>query len=102
MSVMNPIGILLSCLTVLGSNKRQGHGGFRAESRLRSWSVTGSRPEPIENPPCIRAGRSIGQGRNVRPLVWRGGCRPRHLTAVQNYEVRSNIALVLLQNGALI
>ncbi|GBO24807.1 hypothetical protein AVEN_180117-1 [Araneus ventricosus] len=38
--------------------------------------------------------------------VWRGGCqlrcRPRHLTEVQNYEVRPKIALVLLQNGTLI
>ncbi|GBM15914.1 hypothetical protein AVEN_131123-1 [Araneus ventricosus] len=29
--------------------------------------------------------------------VWTGGGRPRHLTAVQNYEVRPQIALVLLQ-----
>ncbi|GBM43124.1 hypothetical protein AVEN_148693-1 [Araneus ventricosus] len=28
-------------------------------------------------------------------------CRPRHLTEVQNYEVRPKIALVLLQNGTL-
>ncbi|GBL83396.1 hypothetical protein AVEN_110700-1 [Araneus ventricosus] len=38
--------------------------------------------------------------------VWRRGCqlrcRPRHLTEVQNYEVRPKIALVLLQNGTLI
>ncbi|GBO09099.1 hypothetical protein AVEN_240814-1 [Araneus ventricosus] len=30
------------------------------------------------------------------------GSRPRRLTAVQNYEVHPKIALVLLQNGALI
>ncbi|GBL75310.1 hypothetical protein AVEN_194527-1 [Araneus ventricosus] len=35
--------------------------------------------------------------------IWRGWfdvkCRPRHLTTVQNYEVRPKIALLFLQNG---
>ncbi|GBL90706.1 hypothetical protein AVEN_219367-1 [Araneus ventricosus] len=47
---------------------------------------------------------------NVLPLVWFGSlekecqirCRPRHLTTVQNDEVRPKIALVLLQDGALL
>ena len=38
--------------------------------------------------------------------VLRGGCqlrcRPRHLTGVQNDDVRPKIAIVLLQNGTLI
>ncbi|GBL93442.1 hypothetical protein AVEN_59651-1 [Araneus ventricosus] len=45
---------------------------------------------------------AVDEGRGVE--VWRGECqlRCRHLTAVQNYEVRPKIALVLLQNGTLI
>ncbi|GBL89145.1 hypothetical protein AVEN_14400-1 [Araneus ventricosus] len=47
---------------------------------------------------------------NVLPLVWRGSlergfqlrCCPRHLTVVQNYEVRPKRDLVLLQNETLI
>ncbi|GBN16466.1 hypothetical protein AVEN_196922-1 [Araneus ventricosus] len=30
------------------------------------------------------------------------GCRLRHLTEIQNYEVRPKIALVLIQNGSLV
>ncbi|GBO32457.1 hypothetical protein AVEN_274027-1 [Araneus ventricosus] len=47
---------------------------------------------------------------NVLPLLWRGileracqlRCCPRHLSVAQNYEVRPNIAPVLLQSGTLI
>ncbi|GBO32729.1 hypothetical protein AVEN_247776-1 [Araneus ventricosus] len=46
----------------------------------------------------------------VFQLVWCGslerGCqfrrRPRHLTTVENYEVRPKIGLVLFQNGRLV
>ncbi|GBN22603.1 hypothetical protein AVEN_243271-1 [Araneus ventricosus] len=48
--------------------------------------------------------------RNGRALVWcislewgcQLRCRPRHLTAVQNDEISPHVALVLLQNGALV
>ncbi|GBM89648.1 hypothetical protein AVEN_22635-1 [Araneus ventricosus] len=49
-------------------------------------------------------------GPNAPPLVWHGSlsegvqarCRTRHLTELQNYELQSKIALVLLQNGTFI
>ncbi|GBM78439.1 hypothetical protein AVEN_96774-1 [Araneus ventricosus] len=52
----------------------------------------------------IRSGQTSSRWCGVE--VWRGdassGCRPRHLTVVQNCEIRPKIALVLLQNETLI
>ncbi|GBM26083.1 hypothetical protein AVEN_12844-1 [Araneus ventricosus] len=42
--------------------------------------------------PPVGIVRKFGEGSQLR-------CRPRHLTAIQNYKVRPKIALVLLQNG---
>ncbi|GBN36750.1 hypothetical protein AVEN_29507-1 [Araneus ventricosus] len=70
------------------------------------------RPDSTEDPPCmgpaarqiIRSGQTSSRWCGVE--AWRRGCqlrcRPRHLSAFQNYEVRPKIALVLLQNGTLI
>ncbi|GBO25626.1 hypothetical protein AVEN_170732-1 [Araneus ventricosus] len=80
----------------------------------RPWGrkAPGPRPDSTEDPPCmgpaarqtIRSGQTPPRWRGVEAR--RGGrqprCRPRHLTKVQNYEVRPKIALVLLQNGTLI
>ncbi|GBN73996.1 hypothetical protein AVEN_193517-1, partial [Araneus ventricosus] len=68
--------------------------------------VAGSKPDSAEDPPCMgpAARKIIRSGRMPSRLcsaeVWRGG--PRHLTAVQNDDVRPKIPLLLLQNGTLI
>ncbi|GBN64508.1 hypothetical protein AVEN_114426-1 [Araneus ventricosus] len=89
-----------------------GRGGLVVRFRLWGRRVPGPRPDSTEDPPCmgpaarqiIRSGQTSSRWCGVE--VWRGGCqlrcRPRHLTEVQNYEVRPKIALVLLQNGTLI
>ncbi|GBO07716.1 hypothetical protein AVEN_37505-1 [Araneus ventricosus] len=70
------------------------------ENCTRLWSrrVPGSKPDFIEDPPCIGpAARSIiRRGSNVLPLVWCGTlergfqlrCRPRHLPAVDGRMTR--------------
>ncbi|GBN05912.1 Voltage-dependent calcium channel type A subunit alpha-1 [Araneus ventricosus] len=76
-------------------------------SRLRDRRVPCSKPDSAEELPCKQAWCMLNPlGPNVLALVWCGSlergcqlrCRPRHLTAVQNHEVRPKIALVLLQN----
>ncbi|GBM71075.1 hypothetical protein AVEN_186645-1 [Araneus ventricosus] len=76
----------------------RGRGGLVARYRPRSRSVLGSRPYSTEDPPCMQtcctinhtkgakcppAGvvRNFGEGFQFR-------CRPRHLTAAQNDEIR--------------
>ncbi|GBM28137.1 hypothetical protein AVEN_224194-1 [Araneus ventricosus] len=90
----------------------RGRGGLVVRSRPWGRRAPGSRPDSTEDPPCmgpaaryiIRSGQTSSRWCGVE--VRRGGCqlrcRPRHLTEVQNYEVRPKIALVLLQNGTLI
>ncbi|GBN18088.1 hypothetical protein AVEN_182766-1 [Araneus ventricosus] len=90
----------------------QGRGGLVARSWLWGRRVPGSKPDSTEDPPCtgpaaryiIRSGQTPSRWCGVE--AWRGGCqlrrRPRHMTEVQNYNVRLKIALVLLQNGTLI
>ncbi|GBM03515.1 hypothetical protein AVEN_95408-1 [Araneus ventricosus] len=87
-------------------------GGLVARPRPWGRRAPCSRPDSTEDPPCmgpvarqiIRSGQISSRWCGVE--AWRGGCqfsrRPRHLTLVQNYEVRLKIALVLLQNGTLI
>ncbi|GBN29884.1 hypothetical protein AVEN_178989-1 [Araneus ventricosus] len=87
----------------------RGRGGLVGRARLRGRRVPGSKPDSTEDPPCIGPVEReiIRRGPNVLPLVWFGSlergcqlrCRPRHLTEIQNDEVRPKIALVLLQNG---
>ncbi|GBM11372.1 hypothetical protein AVEN_13594-1 [Araneus ventricosus] len=83
-----------------------GRGGLVARPRPRDWRVPGSISDFAEDPPCmasyvvakrLRTGavRKFGEGRQLRR-------RHRHLTSVQNHEVRPKIALALLQNGTLI
>ncbi|GBN54539.1 hypothetical protein AVEN_1304-1 [Araneus ventricosus] len=70
----------------------------------RGRRVPGSEPDSAEEPPCKR----IWGTPSPSELVWCGNlkrgcqlsCGPRHLRAVQNPSPK--IALVLLQNGALI
>ncbi|GBN40132.1 hypothetical protein AVEN_251699-1 [Araneus ventricosus] len=83
-----------------------GCGGLVVRTRPRGRRFPGLKPDSTEEPPCNRfwctsnpSGQmsscwcgSLERGSQLR-------CRPLHLTAVQNYEVRSKIALVLLQNG---
>ncbi|GBN59524.1 hypothetical protein AVEN_48457-1 [Araneus ventricosus] len=73
----------------------------------RLQGQTASKRDSIEEPPCDRVWSTLNpSGPNVLPLGWcrsleRGyQLRSRHLTTVQNSEVRSKIALVLLQNEA--
>ncbi|GBM06167.1 hypothetical protein AVEN_99512-1 [Araneus ventricosus] len=80
--------------------------------RLRSRRVPGCKPDSTEDPPVwgLLQVKSCAEVKHppvgVMSKLGKCGaklrCRPRHLTAVQNYEVRSKIALVLLQNGSLI
>ncbi|GBN30130.1 hypothetical protein AVEN_185316-1 [Araneus ventricosus] len=82
---------------------RQGRDGLVVASRLWCWRAPGSKPDSTEDPPCMGpVVRQILRWRGVE--AWRGGChlRCRHLTLVQNHEVRPKIALVLLQSGTLI
>ncbi|GBO20905.1 hypothetical protein AVEN_193696-1 [Araneus ventricosus] len=79
-------------------------------SPLRCQRFPGSKPLSTEDPSCtwVRCTLFKLGGQNGLPLVLYGvkrecqlRCRPRHLTVVQNYEVRPKIALVFLQNGTL-
>ncbi|GBO08376.1 hypothetical protein AVEN_192485-1 [Araneus ventricosus] len=81
-------------------------------SRLWGRRVRGSKPDSTEDPPCmgpiarqiISTGQTSSRWHGVE--VWRGVCHlrrhPRHLTVVQDDEIRPKIALALLQNGMLI
>ncbi|GBO46702.1 hypothetical protein AVEN_95959-1 [Araneus ventricosus] len=81
-------------------------------SRLWGRRVPDTKPDSTEDPLCIgpvarqiiRSGQTSSRWCGVEACS--GGyqlrCRPRHLTAVQNYEVRPKIAFVLLQNETLI
>ncbi|GBL80365.1 hypothetical protein AVEN_92274-1 [Araneus ventricosus] len=91
---------------------QRGRGGLVVKSRLWGRRVPGSKPDSTEDPPCmgpaaryiIRSGQPSSRWCGVEVLE-RGRqlrCRPRYLTAIQNYEVRPKTALVLLQNGTLI
>ncbi|GBL96061.1 hypothetical protein AVEN_104306-1 [Araneus ventricosus] len=73
----------------------------------------GPKPDSTEDPPSMRTCCTLNHSRrlNFLSLKWCGGlgrrmqelkCRPRRLTAIQNYEVNPKIAFVLLQNGTLI
>ncbi|GBN23594.1 hypothetical protein AVEN_50876-1 [Araneus ventricosus] len=88
------------------SHHRVGRGGLGIRSRLRGGRAPGSKPDSTEEPSCCGpvACQIIRKGPNVLPLVCCGslerGCQfsyhPRHRIAVQNYDVRPKIALVLL------
>ncbi|GBM26539.1 hypothetical protein AVEN_245264-1 [Araneus ventricosus] len=75
----------------------------------RDRRVKGSKPESTEHPLCMCACGTLNHAPapKVLPLVGRGSlekgcqlrCRTRYLPAVQNYEVRPQKALVLLQKG---
>ncbi|GBN40733.1 hypothetical protein AVEN_125519-1 [Araneus ventricosus] len=58
------------------------------------WGLLHTKSYAVAKRPLVSVVRKIEKGCQLRR-------RPRHLTAVQNDEVRSKIALVLLQNGAL-
>ncbi|GBM21622.1 hypothetical protein AVEN_172474-1 [Araneus ventricosus] len=76
----------------------------KCRSGLVGWSrlrAGGSKPDSTEDPPCmcVWCVLNLSRGPDIIPLVSCGslerGCqlksRPRNLTAVQNYEVRSKI-----------
>ncbi|GBL80362.1 hypothetical protein AVEN_92272-1 [Araneus ventricosus] len=87
--------------------------GLVVKSGSRGQSVSGSKPDSTEEPPYKRVwctssssgptgkcpadgmARMFGEGYQLR-------CRPRHQSAVENYEVRPKMVLVLLQNGTLV
>ncbi|GBL72346.1 hypothetical protein AVEN_115286-1 [Araneus ventricosus] len=62
----------------------------------RVWGPLHAKSYAVAKRPPAGAARKLGGGWRHQPR-----CPPRHLTVVQNYEVRPKIALVLLQNGAL-
>ncbi|GBN30770.1 hypothetical protein AVEN_158639-1 [Araneus ventricosus] len=89
------------------------HGGLVVRPQLWGRRVPGSKPDSTEDPSCIGIAvcEIIFRGPNILPLVWCGSlkwgrqlkCRPRHLTDVQNYEVRLKIDIVFaLEKGTLI
>ncbi|GBN71811.1 hypothetical protein AVEN_243870-1 [Araneus ventricosus] len=92
--------------------KDWGRGGIVVRFRPQGWRVSGTKSDSTEDTACMWARcklklmswvkrppsgvvRKFGEGVHFMS-------RPRHLTAVQNDEVRPQIALVLLQNGMLI
>ncbi|GBN54118.1 hypothetical protein AVEN_78824-1 [Araneus ventricosus] len=84
-------------------------GGLVVRRQARSRRVPSSKPDSTEDLSCIwSVPRYVIRRRSsILPLVWCGSlergcqprCRPRHLTAVQNYDIRRKIALVLLKMG---
>ncbi|GBL84321.1 hypothetical protein AVEN_118687-1 [Araneus ventricosus] len=91
----------------------RGRSVLRVRSRLRNRRIPGSKPNPTEDLSCKGLLHVKSYVVAKRPPMWSGSlersasssvfkCRPRRLTAVQNYEIRPKIALVLLQNGTLI
>ncbi|GBM97570.1 hypothetical protein AVEN_143801-1 [Araneus ventricosus] len=89
-------------------------GSLVVKYRLQGRRVPGSKPDSTEDPRCMWACSSLNHTCGLNDLLllqcgveaWTGmlqlRCRPRHLTAAQNYEVRPKIALMFFQNGALI
>ncbi|GBN65446.1 hypothetical protein AVEN_168360-1 [Araneus ventricosus] len=85
--------------------------GPSGEISASGWMAPGSNqiPQNIRRECGPVARQIIRSGPNVLPLVWCGSlervwqlrCRPFHPILVQNYEVRPQIAPVLLQNGML-
>ncbi|GBO17088.1 hypothetical protein AVEN_4585-1 [Araneus ventricosus] len=83
------------------------HLGSRWPSSKVSPRAPG--PIPLKNRSVLRLFHVNSYARNQTSSCWYGAeawrkgcqlrCRPRHLTAVQNYEVRPKIALALLQKG---
>ncbi|GBM90895.1 hypothetical protein AVEN_155328-1 [Araneus ventricosus] len=77
-------------------------------SRLRSRRAPGLKPDSTEEQPCIWTCFALNYTKWIkRPPagveIWRGvcqlRCRPRHLTAIQNDEVRSKITLISFKIG---
>ncbi|GBM10340.1 hypothetical protein AVEN_131077-1 [Araneus ventricosus] len=77
-------------------------------ARLRGPRVPGSKPDSTKDPPCMWVWCALNLSRgNVLLLgmmrkLGEGcqlSCHPLRMTAVQNAEVRSKMAVVLLQNG---
>ncbi|GBL73670.1 hypothetical protein AVEN_230669-1 [Araneus ventricosus] len=101
MSVPNSVALGLAICSVerqyTHSALLLGRAGLVVRSRLRGRRAPGSKPDFTEDLSCI--------GPNALRLVWCGSlergcqlrCSLRHLT-----EVPPKMALVLLQNGALI
>ncbi|GBM92883.1 hypothetical protein AVEN_205215-1 [Araneus ventricosus] len=96
-----------NCTRTLRTHYYRGRGGLVVRSRPRDRRAPGSKPDSTEDPPYMGpTTRQIILSVQT-PFRWCGAevwrcqlrCRPRHLTAVQNDEVRPKIALVLLQNG---
>ncbi|GBO16176.1 hypothetical protein AVEN_214748-1 [Araneus ventricosus] len=96
----------------------EGRSGLVVRFRLRVRRFPSSNPYSrricgTENPPYISepvATQIRFRGSNVLSPLWCGSlergcqlrCRPRHLIAVQNYEVRLKIVVVLHQNRKLL
>ncbi|GBM19351.1 hypothetical protein AVEN_195988-1 [Araneus ventricosus] len=78
---------------------------FGLVARSRHWSRRAPVPKPDSIEVLGPSARQIWRRSNVLPLVcaeaWRRRCQlrccPRHLTTVQNYDVRPEIATQLLQ-----
>ncbi|GBN55482.1 hypothetical protein AVEN_139556-1 [Araneus ventricosus] len=89
---------------------RRGHGGIVASSGLWGRRHPGSKPDSIEDLPCmilLHAKSYVVANRPPVGAAWKLGgggvrCRSRHLTVAQHYEVRPKVALVLLENWTLI
>ncbi|GBL82686.1 hypothetical protein AVEN_263751-1 [Araneus ventricosus] len=111
--LLRAISILFELLEIHTISLLKDYHSLVARCRPRSPKVPGSKPGSTEDPSCIgpAAHKIIHRESNVLPLVWCGvslergfqlSCCPRHLTAVQKYEVCPKIALVSLQNATLI
>ncbi|GFV56074.1 uncharacterized protein TNCV_2266601 [Trichonephila clavipes] len=88
---------LFNSTRILVQNPSSGRGSLVVKV-MDSWPACHEfEPSATKDPPCREAMhvKSVGSS-NVLPLSWGGnyetGCqlrgRPRHLTMVQNYEVR--------------
>ncbi|GBM82901.1 hypothetical protein AVEN_230468-1 [Araneus ventricosus] len=91
------------------SASSKGRGGPVVRSRLWGHRPPGSKPASTKDLPCmglLHAKSYVEAKRLPVGVAWKlgEGCqrRCRHLTVVQNYEVRPKIALVLFKNGTLI
>ncbi|GBN86916.1 hypothetical protein AVEN_239514-1 [Araneus ventricosus] len=84
-----------------------GRGGLLVRSQPHFRRAPCSKPDPIEDPPCmgpparqiIRSGQMLPRRCGAEDWRWERQlrCRPRHLTAARNDEARPKTALVLLQ-----
>ncbi|GBO15069.1 hypothetical protein AVEN_31490-1 [Araneus ventricosus] len=83
----------------------RGHGGQVERCRPRTRKVPNPIPLNIRLVLGLLQVRSyIGGQMPFAGVIWKFGegrlrCRPRHMIAVQNYNVRLKIALVLLKTG---